>query len=71
MSNHSICFYEDLTKIIFQLSSNMHLIFLLMYIMYVVWIAPKIDFTLSTLHVDGPIFLNEIVTNLAGGSCQL
>ena len=26
MSTHTIGFYEDLTKIIFQLSSNMHLI---------------------------------------------
>ena len=26
MSTHNIGFYEDLTKIIFQLSSNMHLI---------------------------------------------
>ena len=26
MSNHNIGFYEDLTKIIFELSSNMHLI---------------------------------------------
>ena len=26
MSNHNIGLYEDLTKIIFQLSSNMHLI---------------------------------------------
>ena len=26
MSTHNINFYEDLTKIIFQLSSNMHLI---------------------------------------------
>ena len=27
MSTHNIGFYEDLTKIIFELSSNMHLIF--------------------------------------------
>ena len=27
MSTHNICFYEDLTKIIFQLSSNTHIIF--------------------------------------------
>ena len=27
MSTHNICFYEDLTKIIIQLSSNMHLIY--------------------------------------------
>ena len=27
MSTHNIGFYEDLTKIIFQLSSTMHLIF--------------------------------------------
>ena len=27
MSTHNIGFYEDLTKIIFQLSSNTHLIF--------------------------------------------
>ena len=26
MSTHNIGFYEDLTKIIFELSSNMHLI---------------------------------------------
>ena len=26
MSTHNICFYEDLTKIIFELSSNTHLI---------------------------------------------
>ena len=26
MSTHNICFYEDLIKIIFELSSNMHLI---------------------------------------------
>ena len=26
MSTHNIAFYEDLTKIIFELSSNMHLI---------------------------------------------
>ena len=26
MSTHNIDFYEDLTKIIFELSSNMHLI---------------------------------------------
>ena len=26
MSTHNIGFYEDMTKIIFQLSSNMHLI---------------------------------------------
>ena len=26
MSTHNIDFYEDLTKIIFQISSNMHLI---------------------------------------------
>ena len=26
MSNHNIGFYEDLTKITFELSSNMHLI---------------------------------------------
>ena len=26
MSTHNICFYEDLTKIIFELSSNMYLI---------------------------------------------
>ena len=25
MSTHNICFYEDLTKIIFELSSNTHL----------------------------------------------
>ena len=27
MSTHNIGFYEDLTEIIFKLSSNMHLIF--------------------------------------------
>ena len=27
MSTHNISFYEDLTKIIFEISSNMHLIF--------------------------------------------
>ena len=27
MSTHSIGFYEDLTKIIFELSSNTHLIY--------------------------------------------
>ena len=26
MSTHNICFYEDLTKIIFEISSNKHLI---------------------------------------------
>ena len=26
MSTHNICFYKDLAKIIFQLSSNMHII---------------------------------------------
>ena len=32
MSPHNIGFYEDLTKIIFELSSNTHLIFLLLFV---------------------------------------
>ena len=32
MSTHNIGFYEDLTEIIFELSSNMHLIFSAVYV---------------------------------------
>ena len=47
MSTHNIGFYEDLTKIIFELSSNMHLISSagrVIYQFYVLYIQPEVFF---------------------------